>query len=90
MFTTSGHQGDVLAEGLTDDTNERATVQHLQKKLPVNTSATGSGNSPIPHPLHYEAGREAARAVPELQGAAGVGHGGLSLQLSLTVLHECP
>lgn len=32
------------------------------------------------HSLHHEAGRQAARAVPEQQGAAGVGHGGLLLQ----------
>ena len=53
VFTTSSSQGEVLAEGLTDDTKERATVQHLQKGRSVNTSATVTDNSLTQHCLHY-------------------------------------
>ena len=51
VFTTSSSQGEVLAEGLTDDTKERATVQHLQKKRSVSTSGTGTDNSLTQHSL---------------------------------------
>ena len=78
VFNTSSSQSEVRAEGLTADTKERATVQHLQKNFSVSTPATGTGNSLTQQSLHHQAGRHAA--IPEQQGAAGVGHGGLLLR----------